>query len=330
MQIVGLTKTIDDTWASRYHCEMAALRIGKVPHNPSAPLVPRLTARTSGLERAEREAQALPDYWLRLPIELVQCLLLYLDYKKLWELGSYFPTIHTILQTLNFWREKSTELGERGYDDLVGMSAVKRYLYLLHCNSCMFYIPEIADMLSEWEIKKRLAFRGRVDVAYIKDPPPYAMMEPIDVFVGSACSRRVRLLTYAALGGHLSRLEALPEYELYQTVWMRAAGKIIPQGTDELYDLGVALRNERIVKNKTVALICDRPECLEDETWSCAYRLLCHLAKTNLKGAVSCLLRSEGNQYVEYFLRGHDCPQMREYVKPFIDGYYHKILLHYK
>ena len=60
---------------------------------------------------------ALPDYWLRLPIELIECLLLYLDYKKLWALGSYYSAIHTILQTHNFWREKSIELGESGYDD---------------------------------------------------------------------------------------------------------------------------------------------------------------------------------------------------------------------
>ena len=191
----------------------------------------------------------------------------------------------------------------------------------------MFFAPEIADMLDEWEIKKRKAFRGHITC--VKDSP-YARMEPIDMFVGFSCDKRLRLLAYAALGGHLSLLATLPEYKLYQTVWLRAAGKIIPQGTDDLYDLGVALRNERIVKNNKVALICDRPECLDREMHCCSYRLLCHLAKTNLQGAVRCLLRDERNNYVEYFLRGHDCPQMREYVKPFIDGYYHKILLHYR
>ena len=307
---------------------MAALRIGKVPHNPSAPLVPRLTARTSGLELRVPLAQALPDYWLRLPIELVQCLLLYLDYKKLWELGSHFPTIHTILQTYNFWKEKSIELGERGYDDLVGMPAVERYLFLLHCEGCMFLTPEIADMLSEWEVKKRLAFRGDVDVARIKDLR-YSTME-IDVFVGMSCSRRLRLLTYTALGGHLDRLVDLPDYERYRDVWMRAAGKVIPNEQDDLYDLGLVLREGSIVRNTKVAIFYDRPEHLVDaQPRGNKYRLLCHMAKTNLQEAVCRLLRSESN-YVEYFLRGHDCPQMREYVKPFIEGYYHKILLHYK
>ena len=78
----------------------------------------------------------LPDYWLKLPREILQLLLLYVPYHPLlWHLAAYYPAVCKILKQPSYWKEKILELGETDYDGLKGMLSWKRYEYLWYLQS---------------------------------------------------------------------------------------------------------------------------------------------------------------------------------------------------
>lgn len=242
--------------------------------------------------------KSLPDYWSTLPTEILQELLYRLQCPVLWHLAAYFPQILNIISSLNFWKTKSIELGydSRGYDDLIGMNGYERYVYILCLPGCMYYTPEIEEILSKHsvEVNNRMAFHG---LRLTNDT-----------------------LLYAAYGGHLDLVSKFPSWEQDEAMYRAAAGNADPRYLGEYY-MGQMLRGEYQGKDYHMAATFDRPEYLPSDTYMYrGYRLFHRLAQSDIGIVVANLyfyFALDGACYVEYFLRGHDSPALRKQVRKY-------------
>lgn len=240
--------------------------------------------------------KSLPDYWSVLPTEILQELLYRLQCPVLLHLAAYFPQILNIISSLNFWRTKSIELGydSRGYDDLIGMNGHERYVYILCLPGCMYYTPEIEEVLAKHnvDVTNRMVF--------------HALRLTNDT------------LLYAAYGGHLDLVSKFPSWAQDEARYRAAAGNANPRYLNEYY-MGQVIRGEYQGKDYNMAATFDRPEYLPGDIHVYhRYRLLHRIAQIDISAAIANLyiyFTLEGNRYVECFLRGHDSPALRKQVR---------------